>query len=147
MVNVSKKLKELKITAKDKEQWLFDNSYRIARTTASSSVYRLAIEKKEYNNNELFFVKSARGLLYFVKSTFSKDSKKPRVQMIFAEDNLTQHVGDFWSDIKTTGLDGEGGVSFKNGKKPLKLLKRLIGSIKKDNIIVLDFFAGSGSAV
>jgi len=145
MTSVSKKLKDLKITAKDKEQWLFDNSYRIARTTASSSVHRLAIEKKEYNNNNLFFVKSARGLLYFVKSTFSEDSKKPRVQMIFAEDNLTQHLGDFWSDIKTTGLDGEGGVSFKNGKKPLKLLKRLIGSIKKDNLTVLDFFAGSGS--
>jgi adenine-specific DNA-methyltransferase len=65
--------------------------------------------------------------------------------MIFAEDNLTQHPGDFWSDIKTTGLDNEGNVEFKNGKKPLKLIERLIKSIKKEKVTVLDFFAGSGT--
>jgi len=145
LVAVSKKIKELKLTVKNKEQWLFDNAYRIVRTTASNSVHRLTIEKKQFNSNELFFVKSVKGLLYFVKSTFSEESKKPRVQMIFAEDNLTQHPGDFWSDIKTTGLDNEGEVKFKNGKKPLKLLERLLNSIKKDNLTVLDFFAGSGS--
>ncbi len=145
MISVNSKIKDLKIIAKDKEKWLFDNSYRIGRTTASTSVHKLAIEKKEYNDNELFFVKSVKGLLYFVKSTFSEDSKKPRVQMIFAEDNLTQHPGDFWSDIKTTGLDNEGNVDFKNGKKPIKLVERLIKSIKKDKITVLDFFAGSGT--
>lgn len=145
MVSVNSKLKDLKITTKNKEKWLFDNSYRIVRTTASNSVHKLAIEKKEYNHNELFFVKSVQGLLYFVKSTFSEDSKKPRVQMIFAEDNLTQHPGDFWSDIKTTGLDNEGNVDFKNGKKPIKLIQRLIKSIKKEKMTVLDFFAGSGT--
>jgi len=145
MINVTKKIKDLKIVAKDKEKWLFDNSYRICQCVSSLSVLKLANIKKEYNKNELFFVKSSTGLLYFVRATFSEDSKKPRVQMIFAEDNLTQHPGDFWSDIKTTGLDNEGGVKFKNGKKPLKLLERLIGSIKKDNLTVLDFFAGSGS--
>lgn len=143
--NVSVKLKELKIQSKDKDSWLFENSYRIVRTTASDSVHKLAIEKRQYNNNELFFVKSVTGLLYFVKSTFSEESKKPRVQMIFAEDNLTQHPGDFWYDIKTTGLDNEGNVNFKNGKKPLKLIERLISSIKKEKITVLDFFAGSGT--
>ncbi|GMO39776.1 MAG: hypothetical protein Ta2B_19560 [Termitinemataceae bacterium] len=39
----------------------------------------------------------------------------------------------------------EGGIAFNSGKKPVKLLKQLITYHKKDNIIVLDFFAGSGS--
>jgi adenine-specific DNA-methyltransferase len=145
MVSVSKKLKELKISSKDKEQWLFENAYRIVRTTASSTVHTLAKKKKQYCNNELFFVLSVKGLLYFVKSTFSDTSKKPRVQMIFAEDNLTQHPGDFWADIKTTGLDNEGNVDFKNGKKPIKLIERILKSIHKDSFTVLDFFAGSGT--
>ncbi len=145
MVSVSKKLKDLKITAKDKEQWLFKNAYRICQCVSSASVLKLTNEKKEYDNNDLFFVKSSTGLLYFARATFSEDSKKPRVQMIFAEDNLTQHPGDFWSDIKTTGLDNEGNVDFKNGKKPMKLIQRLIRSIKKEKITVLDFFAGSGT--
>lgn len=56
-----------------------------------------------------------------VRGTFSDESSKPRVQLIFADDNLTVHPGDLWVDIKTTGLDGEGDVSFKNGKNPSPL--------------------------
>ena len=143
--SVSQKIKELKLSSKDKKQWLFNNAYRIVRTTASTSVHRLTIEKKKTNNNELFFVKSVQGLLYLVKSTFSEEAKKPRVQMIFAEDNLTQHPGDLWTHIKTTGLDNEGNIKFKNGKKPIILIQELITSIKKEKLTVLDFFAGSGT--
>lgn len=39
----------------------------------------------------------------------------------------------------------EGGVTFNSGKKPVKLLKQLINYHKGKNIIILDFFAGSGS--
>lgn len=52
-----------------------------------------------------------------VRATYSTDSQKPRVQLIFAEDNLTTHPGDLWIDIRTTGLEDEGEVEFKNGKK------------------------------
>lgn len=45
--SVSIKLKELNITSeKDKNSWLFENAYRITRTTASNSVHKLAMEKK-----------------------------------------------------------------------------------------------------
>lgn len=109
----------------------------------------LANEKKEYCNNELFFVASRNNeIAYFVRGNYSKESNKPRLQLIFAEDNLTQHPGDIWTDIKTTGLDNEGGVPFKNGKKPIKLLTRLINSVELDKNkknFILDFFSGSGS--
>src|SRR6185312_2220968 len=39
----------------------------------------------------------------------------------------------------------EGGVYFTNGKKPLKLLQKLLGMFKTKNAVVLDFFAGSGT--
>ena len=39
----------------------------------------------------------------------------------------------------------EGGVAFNSGKKPVKMLKRLVNYHKNKNAIVLDFFAGSGS--
>ena len=58
---------------------------------------------------------------------------------------LTSHPGDLWLDIKTTGMSAEGGVSFKNGKKPLSLLHRVIKAHPKKNALVLDFFAGSGT--
>jgi len=42
-------------------------------------------------------------------------------------------------------ISHEGGVSFNSGKKPIKMLKQLINYHKKNDCIVLDFFAGSGS--
>lgn len=78
-------------------------------------------------------------------SNYNTEQEQPRIKMLLADDYLTQHPGDFWSDIKTTGLDNEGGVDFKNGKKPIKLIERILKSIRKDKITVLDFFAGSGT--
>jgi adenine-specific DNA-methyltransferase len=49
-------------------------------------------------------------------------------------------------DIKTTGGVGqEGGVLFPNGKKPEKLLQRIIGMCTREGDWVLDSFAGSGT--
>ncbi|EWH07477.1 DNA methylase [Pseudoalteromonas lipolytica SCSIO 04301] len=143
--SVSEKLKELDVSKDKKESWLFENSWRICQCATSSTVLKLANEKKQTLEQDNFFVTSSTGKTYFVRGAYSETSAKPRLQMLFADDNLTVHPGDFWHDIKTTGLDGEGGVSFKNGKKPLKLLKRIIKMATSSNDIILDFFAGSGS--
>lgn len=143
--SVSEKLKELGVSKDKKESWLFENSWRICQCATSSTVLKLANEKKQTLEQDNFFVTSSTGKTYFVRGAYSETSAKPRLQMLFADDNLTVHPGDFWHDIKTTGLDGEGGVSFKNGKKPLKLLKRIIKMATSSNDIILDFFAGSGS--
>jgi len=145
MVSVSDKLRSLSINKEEKNNWLFDNSWRICQCATSASVLKLANIKKTKTDQENFFVESSTGKIYFVRGGYSQESSKPRLQMLFADENLTVHPGDFWSDIKTTGLDGEGGVSFKNGKKPIKLLSRIINMSTKGKDIVLDFFAGSGS--
>ena len=145
LVPVAEKLRVNGLLAEGREKWLFENAWRICQCATSSSVLTLAVQKRQSNKNEVFFVRSATGIIYMVRGTFSQESSKPRVQLIFADDNLTVHPGDLWSDIKTTGLDGEGEVSFKNGKKPLKLLNRIIGMATRAEDLILDFFAGSGS--
>jgi adenine-specific DNA-methyltransferase len=65
--------------------------------------------------------------------------------MLFADDYLTVHPGDFWQDIKTTGLDNEGNVELKQSKKPERLIYRLIRMASNENDIVLDCFGGSGT--
>ncbi len=135
-----------KIPASDKKKWLLDNSWRICRSAASSSVKKLADAKD--STQEIFAVSSVRdGLLYLVKGDYDRSAASPRVQLLFARDNLTIHPGDLWSDIKTTGLEAEGGVEFKNGKKPLQLIKRLVKAIDNPNAVILDFFAGSGTTL
>ncbi len=57
--------------------------------------------------------------------------------------------GDFWKGfwIDMGNIGKEGGVEFKNGKKPVRLIKQLlkwsVGTNK--DALVLDFFAGSGT--
>lgn len=80
-----------------------------------------------------------------VRGNYSRDSKKPRIQLIFAEDNLSTHPGDLWLDIRTTGLEAEGKVAFKNGKKPEQLVRRVIAMATEPGDLVMDAFAGSGT--
>ena len=53
-------------------------------------------------------------------------------------------VSDFWWDIGATP-SSEGGVKLKSGKKPERLLKRIISLCTDENDVVLDFFLGSGT--
>ncbi len=50
-----------------------------------------------------------------------------------------------WNDISYLGLGKEGGVPFPNGKKPLRLIRRLLELYTEPESITLDFFAGSGT--
>ncbi len=52
---------------------------------------------------------------------------------------------NLWSDIPYNGIAREGGVEFKNGKKPEKLIARCIELSTKQGDLVLDSFAGSGT--
>lgn len=145
LISVSDAFSQTGLPNAQKDEWCFENAWRICQCATSASVLKLAKEKRSTNDNKVFFVQTDSGLIYPVRSDFSEASSKPRVQLIFADDNALVHPGDLWTDIKTTGLDGEGGVSFKNGKKPLKLLRRIVESKTSTGDTVMDFFAGSGS--
>jgi len=52
---------------------------------------------------------------------------------------------DFWADLSWDGIAKEGGVKLKNGKKPEKLIKRIIEMSANPGDIVLDYHLGSGT--
>lgn len=52
---------------------------------------------------------------------------------------------NLWTDIPYNGIAREGGVTFKNGKKPEKLVERCIELTTNPGDLVLDSFAGSGT--
>lgn len=75
-------------------------------------------------------------------------------QMVFWENTYRNIDGNFipatiitdvWTDISFTGIASEGGVKLKNGKKPEKLIKRIIELTTNENDIVLDYHLGSGT--
>ena len=130
----------------DDKKFRQENAYRIVRTAAmSGKSNEIAIKKNRILSNQNFFsIITPKKKICIIKP-FKTTSKKPRSEVLFASDHLGFHPGDLWMDIKTTGIDSEGGVSFKNGKKPLSLIKRIINTNIKKSITVLDFFSGSGT--
>ncbi|EGQ2716038.1 site-specific DNA-methyltransferase, partial [Staphylococcus pseudintermedius] len=70
---------------------------------------------------------------------------KNKLKKIDGELTPTELLTDLWTDISWAGIANEGEVKLKNGKKPEKLLKRIIELTTEENDIVLDFFMGSGT--
>jgi len=132
----------------DKLDFQFENAYRIFQTVSMGAGATSAINsvRKTLDKGVFFPYLTSEGAMYVIKGDYSLESKKPRMQVLFAKDYLSVHPGDFWQDIRTTGLDNEGYVPFKNGKKPLKLIQRILAAQTfVDGDIVMDFFSGSGT--
>src|SRR5699024_4156688 len=131
----------------EENDWLFNNSYRIIKTAGSSSLAKIVRNSlDDIPNQDIAANLSKRGLLFFYITDFNQDTKQPRLQVIFADSNLYKNPSYFWEDIKTTGaISNEGGVQLNNGKKPEKLLQRIIKMTTREGDFVLDFFLGSGT--
>lgn len=52
---------------------------------------------------------------------------------------------NLWTDIPYNGISKEGGVTLKNGKKPEKLLRRIIEISTSKGDLILDYHLGSGT--
>ena len=77
-----------------------------------------------------------------------------RRMMMFLSDAVTRIDGTYfyldkittlWDDIQYNNLTKEGSIEFPNGKKPIKLLQRIIELTCNKDSIILDFFSGSAS--
>lgn len=149
IVSMNQLFKDLNITSKKSDDILKvkqENAWRIIRDVATSDgAKKIADEKRKWNNKDFFVIRTPRNKAYLIKNGYSLEAKQPRVRALFADNYLAVNAGDFWQDIRTTGLQNEGGVSFTNGKKPLKVERRLLELANNKEAIVLDFFAGSGT--
>ncbi len=145
--SLKEKLNEIGIKNKDKAQdWCFEHAYAIIKTAGSTSLLNLVKEQGIDEGQEISASVSKENILFYYVTDFNYNTKQPRLQVIFADENIYKNPCDFWQDIKTTGgIAQEGGVQYNNGKKPLKLLNRIIKMTTADDDIVMDFFAGSAS--
>lgn len=132
----------------EKEEFKRKNAWRIFQTVSmgSGTTDSINIARESWREQVFFPYITASGGMYIIKGDYDSLNRKPRIQVLLAKDYLTYHPCDFWTDIRTTGLDNEGSITFKNGKKPIALLRRLIDLIEvEEEEIFLDFFSGSGT--
>lgn len=140
--------KDNKVLKNEQEEFKWNNSYRIFQTAATSEKFTEKVKNFVKDNeirSSIFYYVTPQNKLYLLKNISNNENKKPRIQILLAKNYLETNPGDFWNDIKTTGLDNEGIVSFKNAKKPEEIIKRIITIATNENDIVLDFFMGSAT--
>lgn len=112
------------------KEFKINNAERIVYRTNNKSFDKLDIKKK------LTKIISATGIEYIWW-----EGK----QMLFLDEYISEYLCDLWVDISTINLNKEGGVDLPNGKKPEKLIERIINLTTKENDIVLDYHLGSGT--
>jgi len=97
------------------------------------------------NPDKMFLYKREKYEDYFIKNGQVVLFYKNRVMEI--DDKITpfESVSNIWFDVLPNDLAKEGGVTFRKGKKPEKLIKRILDLSTNEKDIVLDFFIGSGT--
>ncbi|MEH6702701.1 site-specific DNA-methyltransferase [Parasphingorhabdus sp.] len=144
IVSLSNFFRDNEIKTSDRDDWKWQNAWRIVQAVGAGSLKERALNAR--TDNEISAVLSARRKLSVFKTHFDHTSRDPRIRLLFADKYLTFNPGDFWTDIKTAGGVGEeGGVAFPKGKKPEALLQRVIETCTDPGDLVLDSFAGSGT--
>lgn len=145
-ISLSAAYKKYEVKDSEQQEFNFQNAWRIVQTVSmTGGAKQLADKKREETSSVFYSIVTPQKKMYFIKGDYSGEIAKPRIKILFADDYLTVNPCDFWQDIKTTGLDNEGYVDFRNGKKPLKLIDRIITLFTNKDDIVLDFFSGSGT--
>ena len=106
-----------------------DSNYTIARYAPVSG-------KNKGKIIDVGFIGQTKRLVSFLKETVYEENGE-----IFK----TEKAGTLWSDLSWSSINSEGGVVFSSGKKPEKLIQRIIASSTNEGDIVLDYHLGSGT--
>jgi len=77
-------------------------------------------------------------LIVWLKDSAVKNKEEKTVSKLVKNDNL-------WIENLHQGIAKEGGVELKAGKKPERLIKKILEMVTKEKDIVLDYHLGSGT--
>lgn len=107
----------------------------VVETRELSKQNRKKIFEIKREGQYTIYVYNAREMAFYSKKIKSVDGKNvPSVQL-----------SNIWMDTPYEGISQEGKVTLKRGKKPEKLIRRIIELASNKNDIVLDFHLGSGT--
>jgi len=90
---------------------------------------------KRQDESDIYLINGQR-ILFYADRLIEVDGK-------FVTGEL---LSDIWQDVLPNDLHNEGSVKLKKGKKPEKMLQRIIELGSKPNDLVLDFYSGSGTS-
>ena len=134
-----------------KSNWALKNKEKVFRfTLINSDAGKETSEVKNHslnNPNTVFIAKSGKGEIRYVLNGQQMFFYDKKVRDIDGELQPSELLSNIWNDIAWEGIAKEGNVTLNKGKKPEKLLRRIIEMSTNINDIVLDYHLGSGTTV
>lgn len=131
-------------------EYALKNPHKVFRPVAISDKAGAKIKKvrdeSKLSPNEIFLVRREDQYDVYVNNGQEMAFYKKKIRDINGEMLPSIQATNMWTDTPYEGIASEGGVALKGGKKPEKLLKRIIEmGTNSENDIVMDFFLGSGT--
>jgi len=143
IITLSKAILNAGIDTKDKKavtKFKIENADLIFRTAVNRGA-----DYSNYPKNKFSRIINPDQSYYFIYNHEDVNFAAEKVMEIRGEKTPVVSLGDIWTDIGINNLSNEGGVDLRFGKKPEKLIERIIKLCTKKDEIVLDFFGGSGT--
>lgn len=132
------------------EDFVYKNADKICQpaTLDENSISKKAVEiktKSEKEPTKIFYFKRENNKPYFIIKGKLILFLIDRLLTIDGKVSFAQPVTDIWDDVLPNDLHNEGGIALRKGKKPEKLISRIVEIGSNENDIVMDFFVGSGT--
>lgn len=131
-------------------KWVIANADRVVQLASldENSVGNDAVEAKRLstkNSDKVIHVPRADHNDYFILNGKLILFYKDRLAEIDGLLVPAEPISDIWDDVLPNDLHNEGGVTLRKGKKPEKLIQRILKGSSVESDIVMDYYMGSGT--
>ena len=107
----------------------------VVKARDASQQHREQVFSVKRNNHYDVYIYNGREMAFYNK----------KIREIDGELTPSMQLSNIWTDTPYEGIAKEGDVTLKGGKKPEKLIRRIIEMSTNPNDIVLDYHLGSGT--
>jgi len=129
--------------------YAISNAHRVYQSTAIGNKAGKAIvevrDLSKENRSQIFKVERSNHYNVYVHNGREMAFYKKKIQEIDGKVTAAMQLSNIWSDISYEGIASEGSVTLKGGKKPEKLLRRIIEMASNEGDLILDYHLGSGT--
>jgi len=146
IVNIKDKFLKITKNKKISEEDLYNFQIKYKNNIFSVRDISKELKEKYFSTNKNRFVvlkKENKPTILWKNGEVIFFSNK--VRTINNKEFSVKYLSDIWIDISWDGIAKEGGVTLKRGKKPERLLERIIDMSTNRGDVVMDFFMGTGT--
>lgn len=117
-------------------------------TAIGNNAGQLVIDTRNKSRNEhekIFAVERGEKYTVYVHKGQEMAFYSKKLHEVDGKIVPSMQVSNIWTDTPYEGIANEGGVSLKGGKKPEKLIRRIIDMASDKGDLILDYHLGSGT--